>query len=113
MAPRAAVARPGGICPRLSRPQGKVVIAQGVDPTTLAALGARRENRECAGDFQDPSLNNRSIITPERGRNSVAECQLPKLDVAGSNPVGRSRTPKGLRVSRNPLVPLLSTNLPM
>ena len=35
MAPRAAVARPGGICPRLSRPQGKVVIAQGVDPTTL------------------------------------------------------------------------------
>ena len=26
------------------------------------------------------------------GRNSVAECQLPKLDVAGSNPVGRSNT---------------------
>ena len=25
------------------------------------------------------------------GRNSVAECQLPKLDVAGSNPVGRSK----------------------
>ncbi len=26
------------------------------------------------------------------GRNSVAECQLPKLDVAGSNPVARSRS---------------------
>src|SRR5262249_16648476 len=25
------------------------------------------------------------------GRNSVVECQLPKLDVAGSNPVARSR----------------------
>jgi hypothetical protein len=25
-----------------------------------------------------------------RGRNSVVECQLPKLDVAGSNPVARS-----------------------
>jgi hypothetical protein len=24
------------------------------------------------------------------GRNSVVECQLPKLDVAGSNPVSRS-----------------------
>ncbi len=24
------------------------------------------------------------------GRNSVVECQLPKLDVAGSNPVARS-----------------------
>ena len=26
----------------------------------------------------------------ERGSNSVVECQLPKLDVAGSNPVSRS-----------------------
>ena len=34
----------------------------------------------------------------DRGRNSVAECQLPKLDVAGSNPVGRSNG-KGLRVT--------------
>ena len=25
-----------------------------------------------------------------RGRNSGVECQLPKLDVAGSNPVARS-----------------------
>jgi hypothetical protein len=24
------------------------------------------------------------------GRNSVVECQLPKLDVAGSSPVARS-----------------------
>ena len=27
----------------------------------------------------------------------MAECQLPKLDVAGSNPVGRSKLSKGLR----------------
>ncbi len=27
---------------------------------------------------------------PSRGRNSVVECQLPKLDVAGSSPVARS-----------------------
>jgi hypothetical protein len=26
----------------------------------------------------------------EGGSNSVVECQLPKLDVAGSNPVSRS-----------------------
>ena len=30
------------------------------------------------------------VVSGARGRNSVAECQLPKLDVAGSNPVGRS-----------------------
>src|SRR5207302_8246582 len=31
------------------------------------------------------------------GRNSVVECQLPKLDVAGSTPVARSRrTPDDL-----------------
>ncbi len=28
--------------------------------------------------------------TKERGSNSVVECQLPKLDVAGSTPVSRS-----------------------
>ena len=28
--------------------------------------------------------------TNERGSNSVVECQLPKLDVAGSTPVSRS-----------------------
>ena len=28
-----------------------------------------------------------------RGRNSVVECQLPKLDVAGSSPVARSEVP--------------------
>ena len=27
----------------------------------------------------------------ERGSNSVVECQLPKLDVAGSSPVSRSK----------------------
>jgi hypothetical protein len=33
-------------------------------------------------------LNN--ITTLVSGRNSVVECQLPKLDVAGSSPVARS-----------------------
>ena len=28
-----------------------------------------------------------------RGRNSVAECSLPKADVVGSNPIARSLTP--------------------
>jgi hypothetical protein len=28
------------------------------------------------------------------GRNSAVECQLPKLKVAGSNPVARSNTTK-------------------
>jgi hypothetical protein len=32
----------------------------------------------------------------------VAECQLPKLDVAGSNPVGRSKSSKGLRAFPQP-----------
>ena len=30
------------------------------------------------------------------GSNSVVECQLPKLDVAGSNPVSRSKNLKSL-----------------
>ena len=30
------------------------------------------------------------------GRNSVVECQLPKLDVAGSSPVARSILPSDL-----------------
>ncbi len=33
----------------------------------------------------------------------MAECQLPKLDVAGSNPVGRSNSSKGLRDFPQPL----------
>ena len=30
------------------------------------------------------------LIASSCGRNSGVECQLPKLDVAGSNPVARS-----------------------
>ena len=33
----------------------------------------------------------------------MAECQLPKLDVAGSNPVGRSKSSEGLRGDSQPL----------
>ena len=32
------------------------------------------------------------------GRNSAVECQLPKLDVAGSTPVARSKIFNGLHV---------------
>ncbi len=35
------------------------------------------------------------------GRNSAVECQLPKLDVAGSIPVARSKIIKRLRRLRN------------
>ena len=34
------------------------------------------------------------------GRNSAVECQLPKLDVAGSTPVARSKIFNGLHVLR-------------
>ena len=30
------------------------------------------------------------IHTPKRGNNSVVECNLAKVEVAGSNPVSRS-----------------------
>ncbi len=30
------------------------------------------------------------VFKADGGSNSVVECQLPKLDVAGSNPVSRS-----------------------
>ena len=30
------------------------------------------------------------VVTTSSGSNSVVECQLPKLDVAGSSPVSRS-----------------------
>jgi hypothetical protein len=38
------------------------------------------------------------------GRNSVVECQLPKLDVAGSSPVARSNNIKGLVRVTNPFL---------
>ena len=38
------------------------------------------------------------------GRNSAVECQLPKLDVAGSIPVARSKkTKSGLNVASSSL----------
>jgi hypothetical protein len=37
------------------------------------------------------------------GRGRGALRLLPKLDVAGSNPVGRSKKPEGCGVSHNPL----------
>src|SRR5512137_1915887 len=37
-----------------------------------------------------------------RGRNSGVECQLPKLDVAGSNPVARSDDAEVARATSGP-----------
>ena len=43
--------------------------------------------------LEKTDLENRAeaVIMRERGRNSVVECQLPKLDVRGSNPLARFR----------------------
>ena len=50
--------------------------------------------------FQNQSVHHKS------GRNSVAECQLPKLKVVGSNPIARSilirRKEKGPRSLQGP-----------
>ncbi len=45
------------------------------------AVAVRMESRQIVA-------HNR--VVEEGGSNSVVECQLPKLDVAGSNPVSRS-----------------------
>ena len=42
-------------------------------------------NRECL-----PRMSFRIRLSENCGRNSVVECQLPKLDVEGSNPFARS-----------------------
>ena len=56
-------------------------------------------HREPVADLADAgvqmSVRCRYRMGASSGRNSVAECQLPKLDVAGSNPVGRSNTGRG------------------
>ena len=41
------------------------------------------------------------------GSNSVVECQLPKLDVAGSNPVSRSIRINGLHHFVPPCAPFV------
>ena len=49
------------------------------------------------------------MIVLTSGSNSVVECQLPKLDVAGSSPVARShqsrRTRPGSRIARSGPLP--------
>ena len=42
------------------------------------------------------------FFLPHCGSNSAVECQLPKLKVAGSNPVSRSRNLRGYIVRCNP-----------
>ena len=42
--------------------------------------------------------NNSIFQEIECGSNSVVECQLPKLDVAGSSPVSRSINPVRIAV---------------
>ena len=50
------------------------------------------------------------LNTATSGSNSVVECQLPKLDVAGSTPVSRSNFFNDLGTDQQ-LLPLLSTPL--
>ncbi len=61
----------------------------------LIKMGLRFRYGGCLGSFVG-------------GRNSVVECQLPKLDVVGSSPIARSNKMRGLRSFRGPLfVPLV------
>ena len=55
--------------------------------SALAFAGDLRD--ESAADSID-SLRGRYLDSRQSGCNSVVECQLPKLDVAGSTPVARS-----------------------
>ena len=48
------------------------------------------ENYELHTAIQEQSSANLISDFLECGCNSVVECKLPKLDVAGSNPVARS-----------------------
>src|SRR5690348_12396641 len=47
-------------------------------------------NRRCNPMYATGRPNVNSFGTAICGRNSVVECQLPKLDVRGSNPLARS-----------------------
>lgn len=77
------------------------------------SLTARRSGALCCACHVPASVHHaraRRVDTPSRlaycstdlsfraccGRNSAVECQLPKLDVAGSTPVARSEKPRNL-----------------
>ena len=50
-------------------------------------------NRRVVYLYDDGAM--RAPLSLSCGRNSVVECQLPKLDVAGSSPVARSQNTQG------------------
>ncbi len=49
----------------------------------------QNQNRKAIRGFDSAIILHVKYL--HRGRNSVVECQLPKLKVAGSNPVARSK----------------------
>ena len=63
------------------------------------------------GLLQYPFRISRVELAPEtlyRGRNSVVECQLPKLDVRGSNPLARFDLRRVLILVAPPVAPTRS-----
>ena len=75
----------------ISESQIPICFAQGIIRLTVS--DASRFIRSQQSQYKNTLtkyflLNN--ITTLMSGRNSVVECQLPKLDVAGSSPVARS-----------------------
>ena len=57
----------------------------------LTRAAFRLDNRPAAQDTQHRGGRAGLPARRTRGRNSVVECQLPKLDVGGSNPLARCR----------------------
>ena len=46
--------------------------------------------KETRGGLDDPAARHYCVWVTESGNNSVVECDLAKVEVAGSNPVSRS-----------------------
>ena len=61
---------------------GGVRFAHGARSLRARGVGLRQSSRL----YYDEG----SVVRPERGNNSVVECDLAKVEVAGSNPVSRS-----------------------
>jgi hypothetical protein len=69
---------------------------------SLGGRVARSEAKTCDTLLScENALDRPKPITAKGGSNSVVECQLPKLDVAGSTPVSRSIF-KNLQAPRKP-----------
>src|SRR5262249_45389948 len=64
--------------------------SQGNESYELIRLVVLRRTNRAVLARRPQSNQQRAVVLSGCGRNSVVECQLPKLDVAGSNPVARS-----------------------